>query len=257
MGVPKESTIKRLFALSGNNCAYPGCEIPIIEGSGTITGEICHIRAKNPGGPRYDAEQPDSEAHEFDNLILLCRHHHRVIDSEPDIYSVDALSEMKAAHEGSAGRTEKVEDLFFAKILINDSRKISVENNSGNIAIDSPGTIQATSLSIKATREKISVSSPPGTIGADRRASQYVQYLINRYNKFAASEPSRRTKFSYGAISRNIESKFGSQWKLISIEASNDLFSYIQGRIDMTRQAKINRGKGHRSYSSFEEFIDK
>ncbi len=31
MGSPKIATIKRLFAVSNNQCAYPGCEVPLVE----------------------------------------------------------------------------------------------------------------------------------------------------------------------------------------------------------------------------------
>lgn len=41
---PTTKTIKCLFAASGNRCAFPGCDRPL------VTGEICHIRARSPGG---------------------------------------------------------------------------------------------------------------------------------------------------------------------------------------------------------------
>lgn len=257
MASPTEKTIKRLFALSGNFCAFPSCNLPIIEESGTVTGEICHIKASRSGGPRFDARQSEKERHGFDNLVLLCRHHHKIIDSDPQLYTADALSEMKAIHEKYSGRTEKEGDKFFAKLLINDSQRISISDNSGNVAINSPGAVQAENLSITTASKKISVNAPPGTIGADGEASRYVQYLINRYNKFAAAEPSRKTKFSHGAISRNIETTFGSQWKLLPMEIAPEVFGYLQGRIMKTRQARINSGKGHRSFRSYEEFLEK
>lgn len=52
MSRPSEQTIKKLFALSGNLCAFPGCSSPIVEAAGAITGEICHIHAQRKGGPR-------------------------------------------------------------------------------------------------------------------------------------------------------------------------------------------------------------
>jgi hypothetical protein len=145
---PTEKTIKRLFALSGNVCAYPGCQLPIVERAGTVTGQICHIKARHPGGPRFDPTQSEEERHAFANLILLCRHHHTVIDGEPEIYTVAALIEMKSIHENVAGRPETPQDGFFAKILLNDLRRISVTNNSGNVAINSPGAIQAQTINL-------------------------------------------------------------------------------------------------------------
>lgn len=66
------STIKRLFALSGNRCAFPGCFNSLVDPPGKVTGRICHIRGRNTGGQRFDATQTDTERHGFDNLLLLC-----------------------------------------------------------------------------------------------------------------------------------------------------------------------------------------
>lgn len=94
-------TIKKLFGLSMNQCAFPGCEKALIypELHGVL-GEICHIRAANPKGPRYLAEMTDDERYDHDNLVLLCPTHHTWIDRlEPHIYTAEALHEMKARVE--------------------------------------------------------------------------------------------------------------------------------------------------------------
>lgn len=229
----------------------------MVESAGTITGEICHIKARHIGGPRFDLTQSEEDRHAFDNLILLCRHHHKVIDSEPGLYTEDALAEMKLIHENGAGRIERAEDGFFAKLLLNDFRRASVTHNSGNVAINSPGTMQAHTINVNTTTKKISVSAPPGTIGSDQDASRYLQHLIKRYNEFAGADTTRKTKFTYGAISRNIESNFGSEWRLLPLEKATAVFAYLQDRISKTRQAKINKGRGYPAYSTFEEFLVK
>lgn len=251
---PLEKTIRRLFALSGNVCAFPGCSLPIVEDGGTVTGEICHIRAQSRGGPRFDETQSEADRHTFDNLILLCRRHHKIVDAEPDLYSVDALQEIKAIQEAQLGRPEQATDAFYAKILLNAARRLEVNNNSGNVVVDSPGAIVGSTVHVKTARRNVEIAAPAGTIGADQDASRYVQHLIKRYNGFASKEPSRARKFSYGAISKNIEHKFGAQWKLLSMEDFDDLCGYLQGRIKKTRQAKLNAAKGWPSFSSFEEF---
>jgi hypothetical protein len=80
--------------------------------------------------------------------------------------------------------------------------------------------------------------------------------LISRYNKFASEEP-RKTKFSYGAISKNIETEYGARWQLLGCEYETKIISYLQGRINKTRIARINKGKGYPSYSTLEEYIEK
>lgn len=254
MSGPSEKTVRRLFALSGNACAFPDCPSPIVETEGTITGEICHVRAQSKGGPRYGASQTEQERHAFENLILLCRRHHKIIDTEPNIYSVEVLEEMKAVQETRFGRPEKASDAIFAKLLLNVKRVVEITNNSGNIVVDSPRAIVGRTINVSTSRKAVHVHPAAGTIGADQNASRYIQHLISRYNEFASKEPTRASKFSYGAISKNIEHKFGAQWKLLPMPAFADLCTYLQTRIDKTRFAKLNKSNGHSSYSSFTKY---
>lgn len=85
-----------------NECAFPDCSEQIVASEdGTIIGEVCHIRAQKPGGPRYVAEQSDEERHGFDNLILMCGKHHKIIDTPSNVqrYSIEWLIEVKQKHE--------------------------------------------------------------------------------------------------------------------------------------------------------------
>jgi hypothetical protein len=95
---PSQKTIKRLFALSGNRCAFPKCTAEIVC-EGTVVGQICHIKAVSPGGPRYDAGQSKEERHSFENLLLLCGTHHAVIDDAEEAFTVQYLLDMKRKHE--------------------------------------------------------------------------------------------------------------------------------------------------------------
>ncbi|MDV7101213.1 HNH endonuclease signature motif containing protein [Gordonia amicalis] len=99
---PREAVVRRLFAVSMNQCAMPDCTTQLVSSeTGTILGEVCHIRAHNPGGPRYLDSQTDEERHGFGNLVLLCRNCHKLIDAfeNLEIYSVDSLVEIKRRHE--------------------------------------------------------------------------------------------------------------------------------------------------------------
>lgn len=100
MSGPSLPTIKRLFAVSGNYCAFEGCKNNLVDFvSGKVIGRICHIKAQSPGGPRFDSNQTDQERHSFDNLILLCPIHHDVIDSNPLKYDVGFLLQLKSKLE--------------------------------------------------------------------------------------------------------------------------------------------------------------
>jgi hypothetical protein len=98
---PSAKTLKRLFALSGNRCAFPKCRTPLVV-EGANVGEVCHIKAARPDGPRYDHEQSNSDRHGFDNLILLCGIHHTVVDDDETAYTVERLTAMKRSYEMNA-----------------------------------------------------------------------------------------------------------------------------------------------------------
>lgn len=252
---PKISTIKRLYALSGNRCAFTGCTTLFVTEAG-VTGDICHIKSARRGGRRYDPTQSDDERHAFENLILLCPTHHRMIDSDDRVFTVIALTALKAGHAQRVGRAEQPADSLIAKVLIANSR-ISLSGNTVNVAIGSPGARQSTTNIHIKTARKPTIAPPPNTIGADRIASAYVQHLINRYNKFASAHASPGTKFSHGALSRTIGRKFGSEWRLLPIERAHEVMRYISERIGRTRLARINKGKGIASVSSYEDFAAK
>lgn len=95
---PTQSTINKLISLSGNRCAFPGCEQPLVNEGGTLIGEICHIEASEPGGQRYNQNQTDEDRCGLSNLMLLCANHHHETDDTTK-YSVATLGQMKADHE--------------------------------------------------------------------------------------------------------------------------------------------------------------
>ena len=114
---PSNATIKRLFAMSGNKCAFPDCQVHISEEDGTIIGEVCHIEADKPGGPRYNSAQTDEKRQAFENLILMCANHHKVIDSNPGSYTVTRLKETKTSHELRYADSKVPSDDIVSKLL--------------------------------------------------------------------------------------------------------------------------------------------
>ncbi len=85
-----ESTIKKLFALSGNICAFPNCTQALVNENEDLIGEICHIEAAEEGGPRFNKNKTDEERRSFENLIILCPTHHEVTHNST-IYPVEKL----------------------------------------------------------------------------------------------------------------------------------------------------------------------
>jgi len=136
---PTSATIKRLFAHSNNHCAFPRCTSKIVQG-GAIVGEICHIKASAPGGPRYDARQSPEDRHAYENLILLCANHHTVIDDDTEAYTADRLAKMKRDHEQCAASMPSAFVDQGALLLVDQSTK-TMNQSGGSPHIRSTSTL--------------------------------------------------------------------------------------------------------------------
>lgn len=198
MDRPSVATVKRLFAVSGNRCAFPSCSHPLIEPvSGKVVGRISHIKASSPRGPRYDPTQSDDERHSFANLLLMCPVHHDVIDADEKAYAVSRLEEMKRDHESTqpeqAELSEAEANQFIANIsdntVQNGSIIYSVGQTGGQIAHSitniglQPRTLNAAGAIGLATRlrtlppQNFEVEAVHGDAEANRLAHQLVDLL--------------------------------------------------------------------------------
>jgi hypothetical protein len=100
-----DQTLKKLFALAGNECSFPSCNQQMVNRQNAKNSNICHIEAANPGGERYNANMSDQKRADYENLILLCIQHHDETD-DVETYSVDILKQMKTDHEDSQGNRQ-------------------------------------------------------------------------------------------------------------------------------------------------------
>lgn len=95
---------KTLWGRAANRCAFPDCRRELVmDATNTdqesLVGEACHIVATELSGPRGSSQLDLGQRDKYENLILLCRVHHKLIDDQPTTYSVQRLLEMRAAHE--------------------------------------------------------------------------------------------------------------------------------------------------------------
>ncbi len=93
-----------LWGRAGNRCAKPDCRIELVMGASetddeSLIGQECHIIAKKPNGPRGDASFAEEKLDKYENLILMCSNHHKLIDDQPATYTVEKLKETKLLHE--------------------------------------------------------------------------------------------------------------------------------------------------------------
>lgn len=94
-----DKTRKILWAKSGNRCSICKKELinKISEEGDFIVGEECHIISSQPNGPRHKENIENYDTYE--NLILLCRNHHKEIDSNVSTYTEEILQYIKTNHE--------------------------------------------------------------------------------------------------------------------------------------------------------------
>lgn len=97
-----DRTRKILWGRSGNRCAH--CRRTLVEEGTELSGESvvgdeCHIIGERPTAARGALGVGRDDLDEYDNLILCCKVHHKLVDDQPETYPVEKLREMKAAHE--------------------------------------------------------------------------------------------------------------------------------------------------------------
>jgi hypothetical protein len=253
---PSDKTVKRLFALSRNLCAYPKCGIPIVHSSGTITGEVCHIKAHNPGGPRFDPTQSDDARHAFENLILLCTVHHRVVDDQHKTHTVELLKDLKEMHERDGDIELSQDAARMARRLFEHSQLSIQATDNSQVMVGSPGGIQAQQVVIKTTKRRSpSIVPTEGAIGHNLPKRNYTLHLIERYNHFQKWDTSKGGKGKYIVIHQAIKREFGSKWDLVPEPQFPRLINYIQGRILNSKLGRIMNSRGEKCFGSWEEWL--
>jgi hypothetical protein len=105
-----DRTRKILWATAGGRCSI--CRGQLVSDrtdtdDPSVLGEECHIVAQSGSGPRAGVV---AGVDSYDNLILLCRVHHKQIDDQTGYYTVSRLIAIKQAHEDwakSVGETTR------------------------------------------------------------------------------------------------------------------------------------------------------
>jgi len=95
-------TQKILWGRSANRCAICHCELvenSTEEDDESIVGDVCHIVARECKGPRGLPSLTPTERDNYNNLILLCKVHHKIVDDQPNEYTIGHLKKIKQAHE--------------------------------------------------------------------------------------------------------------------------------------------------------------
>lgn len=102
VGVPVSSrTRKVLWGRSGSRCAICRCQLVADrtpQEREVIVGQEARILAQSAGGPRF-SPLAEHQVDDYDNLILLCPNHHRMVDEQPRRFPTEKLRLLKLEHE--------------------------------------------------------------------------------------------------------------------------------------------------------------
>jgi hypothetical protein len=98
---PSRKTTNLLWGNAGGLCAI--CKIPLSvdatsDDKHATIGDVAHIVASSIDGPRGGESRP-ADIDGYENLILLCKNDHKMVDDQPQEYSVDDLRQRRASHE--------------------------------------------------------------------------------------------------------------------------------------------------------------
>lgn len=133
---------KILWSKAGNRCSYnfsgETCDAELVKNDNDkliVLGEECHIVGEKPRSARYLEEYPERET--YNNAILMCRIHHKILDDNADVYTLEALHEMKDAHEKSIQLAKEnktmqfltIKDAEFLTIVEKAQRAVGMEIN--------------------------------------------------------------------------------------------------------------------------------
>lgn len=143
-------TVNSLALRAGHHCSMPTCGISTAGPSDSSPdksvniGVAAHITAAAPGGPRYDSTMSPEERGSIKNAIWLCQTHSRLIDVNPDAYSIAQLHQIKQSHEtAQSARLEGVSSphsnadfVALGPDIIFTGELIGVDNNLWSFRVD-------------------------------------------------------------------------------------------------------------------------
>jgi len=145
-----DKELKKLWGLAAGKCSHPECEIDCImfldSDNPTVIGEMAHIIAEKPDGPRGVEIGGENV---YENLILLCPTHHTIIDKAPkDKFPVELLLSWKSDHENKIKELLRAKRYPSSKEMAHAIKRLLIMNQKvweefgpeSETALDNPGS---------------------------------------------------------------------------------------------------------------------
>lgn len=99
-------TRSALVALAQGCCQFPGCRTPVLVLLGDqleVNVEMVPIRGSDPDGPRYVAGTSPGRQDAFDNLLLLCVPHRKIVDRDEKAHPIELIETWRVRLDGDLG----------------------------------------------------------------------------------------------------------------------------------------------------------
>lgn len=117
--------LKLLFGKAGMYCAFPHCRARLLatateKDDEAVLAYIAHIVAHSDTGPRADPNFPKELRDKYPNLVLMCGHHHRLVDAQDSEYTIEQLRAWKEELEAWVEErlSEGMRDIHFAELEV-------------------------------------------------------------------------------------------------------------------------------------------
>lgn len=122
-------------------CSNPECQRPTLGANaaqdGTIIiGVAAHICAASPGGPRYNAAQTPEARRSKENGLWLCQNCGRLVDADPNQFTVEQLVKWKYDAQARAFRELVAPDAARAEEAVRVGAAIAADDRPADAAFD-------------------------------------------------------------------------------------------------------------------------
>ncbi len=112
----------KLWVLSGGRCEFPGCNEYVWRDGLTLKEDnfahMAHMIAASPDGPRGDEVLSSEQAADFNNLMLVCLRHSKLIDGKNRTeYPLEELQRYKQSHEDRIRRQTELRPEMTTMVL--------------------------------------------------------------------------------------------------------------------------------------------
>lgn len=142
--IPENNKIL-LAAKAAGRCEFRGCNKYLYEemltkkpGQFSNFAHIIPYKENGPRGEESKGARPE-DINSVDNLMLLCRDHHKLIDANPGLYTVQKLLDIKKEHEDRISLTTSIQPecrLFVVNYAVHiKNGSTAVSPNEARIAL--------------------------------------------------------------------------------------------------------------------------